>query len=117
MVGDVRDEELDDAIDLEVEKVRRTTYRTDFLSRVVLLLDPERVSVGNFPILAATPELRLQDAGSSQAFTSHSGTETGQNMAAHSQRQRILSGVRIEPLQTPHAMLARDGESQGGFVR
>ena len=29
-VGDVRDEELDEAIDLEVEKVRLTTYRTDF---------------------------------------------------------------------------------------
>jgi len=29
-VGDARDEELDDAIDLEIEKVRRTTYRTDF---------------------------------------------------------------------------------------
>ena len=31
-VGDVRDEELDDAIDLEIEKVR-TTYRTDFSGR------------------------------------------------------------------------------------
>ena len=29
-VGDIRDEELDDAIDLEVEKVRRTTPRKDF---------------------------------------------------------------------------------------
>ena len=29
-IGDVRDDELDDAIDLEIEKVRRTTYRTDF---------------------------------------------------------------------------------------
>jgi len=29
-VGDVRDEELDEAIDLEIEKVRRTTYRTNF---------------------------------------------------------------------------------------
>ena len=29
-VGYVRDEELTDAIDVEVEKVRRTTYRTDF---------------------------------------------------------------------------------------
>ena len=29
-VGDVRDEELDDAIDLEIEEVRRTTYHTDF---------------------------------------------------------------------------------------
>ena len=29
-VGDVRDEELDDAMDLEIEKVHRTTYRTDF---------------------------------------------------------------------------------------
>ena len=30
MVGDMHDEELDDSIDLEIEKVRRTTYRTDF---------------------------------------------------------------------------------------
>ena len=30
MVRDLRDEELDDAIDMEIEKVRRTTYRTDF---------------------------------------------------------------------------------------
>ena len=29
-VGDVCDKELDDTIDLEIEKVRRTTYRTDF---------------------------------------------------------------------------------------
>ena len=29
-VGDVRDEELDDAIDLEIEKVRRTACRTNF---------------------------------------------------------------------------------------
>ena len=29
-IGDVRDNELDDAIDLKIEKVRRTTYRTDF---------------------------------------------------------------------------------------
>ena len=28
-VGDVHDEELDDVMDLETEKVRRTTYRTD----------------------------------------------------------------------------------------
>ena len=27
---DVRDEKLDTAIDLAIEKVRRTTYRTDF---------------------------------------------------------------------------------------
>jgi len=26
----VRDKELDDAMDLEIEKVHRTTYRTDF---------------------------------------------------------------------------------------
>ena len=29
-VEDARDEELDDAIDLEIEKVHCTTYRTDF---------------------------------------------------------------------------------------
>jgi len=29
-VGDARDEELTDAIDMEIEKARRTTYRTDF---------------------------------------------------------------------------------------
>ena len=29
-VGDVRDEELEDTIDSEIEKGRRTTYRTDF---------------------------------------------------------------------------------------
>ena len=41
----MRDEELDDAIDFEIEKVRRTTYRTN--SRVALLLDSEGVSGGN----------------------------------------------------------------------
>ena len=30
MVGDVRDGTLDEAINSEIEKVRRTTYRTDF---------------------------------------------------------------------------------------
>ena len=29
-IGDVQDEDLDDAIDLAIEKVRRTTYRTEF---------------------------------------------------------------------------------------
>ena len=48
---------------------------------------------------------------------SHSGSKTGENMVAHSQRQGILSGVRIEPLQTPHAMLAQGGEGRVGFAR
>ena len=29
-IGDVREEELDDTIDLEIEKVRRTAYHTEF---------------------------------------------------------------------------------------
>jgi len=41
--------------------------------------------------------MRLQDAGASQSSTSHSGSETGQNMVAHFQRQGILAGLRIEP--------------------
>jgi len=39
-VGDVRDEELDDAIDLEIEKVRRTTYRTDYSERSLCCWTP-----------------------------------------------------------------------------
>ena len=81
------------------------------------MLEPEGVSAGNCSTLAVTPEIRLQDAGASQRSTSHSGSETGHNMVAHSRRQGILSGVRIEPLQTPHAMLAQGGEGRGGFAR
>ena len=33
-------------------------------------------------------------------------------MVAYSQRQGILSGVRIEPMQTPHAMLVQGGEGR-----
>ena len=57
-----------------------------------------------------------QDAGASQSSISHSGFEAGQNMVAHSQRKGILFGVRIEPLQTPHAMLAQNGEGRGGLA-
>ena len=38
-------------------------------------------------------------------------------MVAHPQRQGILSGVRINPLQTPHAMLAQGSEGCDGFTR
>jgi len=38
--GHVSDEELDDAIDLEVEKVRRTTYRTEFSEGSLCCLTP-----------------------------------------------------------------------------
>ena len=37
-------------------------------------------------------------------------------MVAHSQPQGILSGVRTEPLQTPHTMLAQGGEGRGGLI-
>ena len=118
MVRDLRDEELDDAIDMEIEKVRRTTYRTDF-------------SEGSLSELCAGPRGsvcgELTDPGSdardaspgraSQSSISHSGSEAGQNMVAHSPRQRILSGVRIEPMQTPHAMLAQGGKGRGGSSR
>jgi len=46
-----------------------------------------------------------------------SGSEMGQNIVAHSQRQGILSRVRIKPLQTPRAMLAQGGEGRGGIAR
>jgi len=62
-------------------------------------------------------EFRLQDAEVVEGFISHSGFETGQNMVAHSQRQEILSEVRFEPLQKPHAMLAQGGEGRIGFAR
>ena len=38
--GHVSDEELDDAIDLEIEEVRRTTYRTDFSEGSLCCLTP-----------------------------------------------------------------------------
>ena len=41
--------------------------------------------------LEVTPRILLQDAGASQSSISHSGSETGQNMVAHSQRHGILS--------------------------
>ena len=55
-VGDMRDEELDDAIDSEIEKVRRTTYRTDFSEGSLCCwtprecLSPERWSFSDFHI-------------------------------------------------------------------
>ena len=38
--GDVRDEVMDDAINLEIEKVRRSTYRTEFSEGSLCCLTP-----------------------------------------------------------------------------
>ena len=48
-VGDVHDEELDDAIDLETEKVRRTTYRTDFSEGSLCCWTPRECLRGTDP--------------------------------------------------------------------
>jgi len=91
-VGDLRDEELGTAIDLEIEKVRRTTYRPDFSRGSLCCWTTRECLRGTSPTLAVTPVIHRQDAGASQSSTSPSGTETEQNMIAHSQRQAILRG-------------------------
>ena len=46
-VADLRHKELNDAIDLEIEKVRRTTYRTDFSEGSLCCWTPRELSAGN----------------------------------------------------------------------
>ena len=97
-------------------KLRR--YAAPHTARITLngrsVAGPRGSVCGELTDPAVTPEIRLQDAGTSQSSISYSGSEAGQNMAAHSQRQGILSGPRIETLQTPHAMLMQGGEGHPG---
>ena len=112
---DMGDEELDDAIDFEFKRVRRTTYRTDFSVQGQTVAGPRVIDCGKL----ADPGGDARDPSPGRwsfSEVSHSVSETGQTMVAH-WRQGIFSGVRIQPLQTPHAMLAQGGEGRGAFTR
>ena len=73
MVGDLVDAELDDAIDLIIEKVRRTTFRADFIEVSLGCWTPS-VFCGKLADPAAvTPEICLRQADVFEGSVSHSG--------------------------------------------
>ena len=73
MVGDLVDEELDDAIDLQIYKVRHTTCRADF-SEVSLGCWTPSVFCGRLADPAAvTPKICLRQADIFEGSVSHSG--------------------------------------------
>jgi hypothetical protein len=107
-VGDVRDGELDDAIDLEIEKVHGShCARNSFnglLGRVPVghhlgPVDPIRVRAELTDPAAMTPEIRLQEAGLLRVPCRAVKLRDGARFIAQFQRQRILHGMRIEPVK------------------